>query len=359
MNDLAKKYAAAYRHPAVTLLGELLDIPAPPGREDAMARFVSSKISALGFAPETDAAGNVLVRLTEGKTGDPVVLAAHLDEIALMVNRIEPDGRLMVTPSGGLMPHKIGERVMDIMGDDQIIKGVLSCGSGHVRVLNQVIQWSDCCVYTGFSEPQLRKLGIHEGATMVPERAGRGPLVMGGPDDPFLAAWTFDDRMGMVVLLRLLERIKNGLKLPDWPLILAFTVHEEGGCHGAKVLAHREQPAAFIAIDGCPIMSDARLKLDGRPGLWIKDRRTSYDHALNMALVKAADAAGVQLQRAVYSRPGSDASAVYDTGGAPAVAVMGHVRENSHGYEVARLSVFDNVLEVYAKFLETWKGPVK
>ena len=66
---------------------------------------------------------------------------------------------------------------------------------------------------------------------------------------------------------------------------------------------------------------------------------------------------GVDLQRAVYTSPWSDASAVYDAGGAPGVALFGHVRDNSHGLEVARLSVFDNVLKVLVKLLKTWPGP--
>lgn len=211
-------------------------------------------------------------------------------------------------------------------------------------------------MFTGLSETQLRAAGVHEGAALVPARPGRGPIIFGDPNDPFIAAWTFDDRMGMVILLRLLEEICNGLPLPDWPLIIAFTMHEEGGCHGAKVMAHREKPAAFIAIDGCPIMADAPLKLDGRPGIWIKDAKICYNYDLIQVLLKAAKAAEVDLQRAVYSKPSSDASAVFETGGAPATAFLGHVRENSHGFEVARLSVFEQVVKVLQHLFKTWDG---
>lgn len=346
------------QHLAVTLLSELLDVPSPPVREAAMARLIRSKIAEIGFASELDAAGNVLVRFTKDKPGAPVVLAAHMDEIGLMVNGIEPDGRLRVTPSGGLMPHKTGERIFDILGDDDtVIPGVLSSGSGHIGTLDRALDWSDYWVFTGLSECQLRARGIHEGASMVPAREGRGPLVFGDPADPFVAAWTFDDRMGVVALLRLLKVLHDEPCSPPWPMIIAFTVHEEGGCHGAKVLAHREQPSVFIAIDGCPIMADAPLKLDGRPAIWIKDSKTCYDQHLIAALLQAAGAAGVELQRAVYSKPSSDASAVYDSGAAPAVAFLGHVRENSHGFEVARLSVFDHVHAVLVQLLQTWTGP--
>ena len=51
----------------------------------------------------------------------------------------------------------------------------------------------------------------------------------------------------------------------------------------------------------------------------------------------------------------SDASKAYEVGAADRVATLGQVRENSHGYEVARLSVFDNLLKTLVQFLKTWK----
>lgn len=104
-------------------------------------------------------------------------------------------------------------------------------------------------------------------------------------------------------------------------------------------------------------MADAPLKLDGRPAIWIKDAKICYDQRLIAALLHAANVAGVALQRAVYSKPSSDASAVYDSGAAPAVAFLGHVRENSHGFEIARLSVFDHVHAILVQLMKTWAGP--
>jgi hypothetical protein len=47
---------------------------------------------------------------------------------------------------------------------------------------------------------------------------------------------------------------------------------------------------------------------------------------------------------------------VMAAGGTQRAAVFGHVRENSHGYEVARLSVFDNLLKVLVQFVRTWNS---
>jgi putative aminopeptidase FrvX len=71
---------------------------------------------------------------------------------------------------------------------------------------------------------------------------------------------------------------------------------------------------------------------------------------------KEAHRAETELQPAVYASTASDASMVYAVGGAERVACFGHVRENSHGYEVARLRVFDNVLNTLLQFVTHWRA---
>ena len=197
----------------------------------------------------------------------------------------------------------------------------------------------------------LAQAGVRVGSSAVPAAEGRGPVVLDGAEDPLVAAWTFDDRAGVATLLRLLEAIGQEGVTPGRPLLVAFTVHEEGGCHGAKVLCQRERPEIFVAVDGCPVVPGSALKLDGRPGVWSKDVKVNFDQRLVADLCRAAREAGTELQVAVFEAAYSDASAVYDVGAAPRVATVGQVRENSHGYEVARLSVFDNLLRTLVEFV--------
>lgn len=345
-------------HPALRLFAELLAVPAPSGREEALAQLIVRKLTALGYTPETDGSGNVLVRLAGRAPEAPLVcLAAHIDEVGLVVTRIEPDGSLRVDRSGGLLPWKIGERPVQILGDGEALTGVLSLGSAHTPAApDRPITWADVRVLTGLTPAQLQAAGVRPGSTAVPVRDGRGPVVFGDPADPLVAAWTFDDRMGAVALLRLLEEMKRSGLTPHHPTLVAFTTHEEGGAHGAKALAQTQRPEAFISIDGCPMPPGAPLALDGRPGIWSKDSLIHYDQRLLRALRRAAAAAGTELQPVVYDGAASDASLVYSVGGAQRVACFGHVRENSHGYEVARLAVFDNVLRTLIEFIKAWEG---
>lgn len=341
-----------YQHPILSLFSQLLDVPSPSGREQQLAGRICAWLEEWGYDPQTDAAGNVLIRLASREEGPLHCLAAHMDEIGMVVTRVEADGRLAVDRSGGLMPWKLGEGPVEVLGDRETVPAILSMGSTHTRqAAEQAVSWSDVRLVTGHSPERLTAAGVRPGSTAVPVREVRGPYLLGNEADPLVAAWTFDDRMGVAILLRLAQQLrKQGLR-PRWPILIAFTVREEEGGHGAKILARRENPEIFIAVDGCPVPPGAPLALDGRPGIWSKDRLAHYDQALIADLSLAAQAAGTEVQPVVYDGAASDASLVFAAGLAPRVACFGHVRENSHGFEVARLAVFDNVLRTLRHYL--------
>lgn len=355
-------------HPAIQLFSDLL-VPSPSMREWDLANIVRAKLDALGYTHETDGAGNVMVRLPSGEglpTGEGlpgknpaplVVFASHMDEIGMVVTRIEPDGSLRVERSGGLLPWKLGEGPVNILGDVQTVTGVLSMGSTHTAGNgDKTITWDDCRIMTGLSPVQLKQAGVRPGTYALPERNRRGPVIFGDEADPLVGAWTFDDRIGIVNLIRLLERMKQENIVPHFSFIVAFTVSEEVGGHGAKVLVQREHPDVFVAIDGLPMPPETSLALDGRPGILVKDWSAPYDPRLVQAFLQAAERAGTELQPVVLASASSDASMAAEGPGVPSIACVGHVRENSHGYEVIRLSVLDNVLNTYVEFVREWRG---
>lgn len=341
-------------HPALQLFTELL-VPSPSGREWDLAHLVRTKLDALGYPHETDGAGNVMVRIPGQHEAPLVCFAAHMDEIGMIVTRVEPNGNLRVARSGGLLPWKLGEGPVDILGDQATVTGVLSMGSTHTAGNgNKAITWDDCRIMTGLSPEQLKRAGVRPGTYALPERKRRGPVLFGDEADPLVGAWTFDDRIGVVTQLRLLETMKRENLVPHVPMMVAFTVNEEVGGHGAKVLAQRVQPEIFISVDGAPMPPDTNLTLDGRPGIWAKDSQAPYDPRLVVAFMQAAERAGTELQPVVYSSNASDASMVAYGTGVPRIACVGHVRENSHGYEVIRLSVLDNLLGTLVAFVQEW-----
>ena len=71
---------------------------------EALERHVAS----MHLRSTTDTKGNLMVSLGESDM-PKIVVAAHMDEIAMIVRRIEPEGYLAVESLGGLFPWKIGE----------------------------------------------------------------------------------------------------------------------------------------------------------------------------------------------------------------------------------------------------------
>ncbi|MCP3965814.1 MAG: M20/M25/M40 family metallo-hydrolase [Lentisphaerae bacterium] len=340
----------------IEVLSNLLKIPAPAGYEQEIRKVIIDYVAQAGFEYEVDPAGNLLVKISGKNNDGPLtVMAAHMDEIGMVVTDIEPDGKLRVINSGGLAAVKTGERPVEIISDKGTnIVGIFSMGSAHrqdAREGKWALGWNDVRIITGLSPEQLKKKGIRVGSPAVPVESDRGPHIFGDESDPMIAAWTFDDRGGVAMLLQALKQLKETSFKPENPLIIAFTVHEEGGCHGAKVLADRLHPWRFIAVDGCPVLEQSQT-LDGRPGCWSKDMLTNYDRELLGLFSDAAEDVNTDLQYMVYSSAASDASAVYNAGNADRVGFIGHVRTNSHGFETARLSVFSNALALIVKFIE-------
>jgi len=343
------------KHPAISLFEDLL-VPSPSGDETRVASIIQTQLDRMTCKHETDPAGNILVRLPGKDPSAPLmVFVAHTDEIGMVVTRVESEGKLRVSRSGGLMPWKIGEGAVDIFGDNDAIQGVLSMGSAHTKDKGtKAINWEDVLILTGLSMGDLKASGVRPGCPVLPIRERRGPLIFGPPDDPLVGAWTFDDRMGCVTLLRLLETIQESGIEPFHPTIIAFTTQEEIGGHGAKYLVRTLNPEVFVSIDGCPMPNGVALELDGRPGIWAKDSIAQYDSRLIKDFSKAAIEVGTELQPVVYDSASSDASMVSYSLGVPKIACIGHVRENSHGYEVSRLSVFDNLLNTLVAFVKAY-----
>lgn len=340
------------------LFGRALDHASPSGREQRMAAFIRREVEQMGYAVEEDAARNLRVRLAgRDEQAAPAVFAAHMDEIGLVVTSVEPDGTLRIDRSGGLKPFKLGERALEFLGDHASVTGVVSLGGGHGAAAVDLQVWDGVKVITGLSQDALNACGVRVGTTAVPVREGRGPVLMGSASDPMVAAWTFDDRAGVCMLLMLLEALKREGVKPPVPVVIAFTVHEEGGCHGAKFLASRVQPDLFVAIDGCPYVPGFGFEVNELPTCWSKDSLGHYDQGMLAVLDKAARSADTLTQKAIISLGYSDATAVYNTGGAGKVACIGHARFNSHGFEVAKLGVFPNVVRTLQELfkMDSWQ----
>lgn len=80
----------------------ILAIDSPTGFTANAAKYVMDEYKKLGFEPKLTRKGGVLVQVSEGDMENAVLLEAHIDTLGAMVREIAGNGRLHLTPLGGM-----------------------------------------------------------------------------------------------------------------------------------------------------------------------------------------------------------------------------------------------------------------
>lgn len=330
---------------SLQLLQELVSIPGPPGKEDAVREALVRHLTKLGIVSTTDPKGNLIVRL--GKAGrSKVVVTAHMDEIGLFVRQINADGSLKVAPLGGIFPWKLGEGPVSILASSGQIEGVLGVGSIHTesnfshakRAKSDVLTWEMMSVTTGLSVETLRQKGVRPGTRVAVSPTRRTLTKMGD----LVAGYFLDDRADLVSWLLALERLK------DIPVDVAFvaTTSEEVGGEGAQYFLTKEQPDVCIALELGPNVPDAPVAIDARPTVWVQDGYSSMPPFLGDLMDRISQETGIGLQYQALSRGGSDASCSASKGLCAHPLTLGLAMENSHGYEIMHSKAMDALAEL-------------
>lgn len=313
---------------ALELLKELVAIPGPPGQEVLVRQALAKHVEALGLAHRTDAKGNLLI----GSTQPRIVVTAHMDEIAMIVRRIEPDGSLVVGPLGGLFPWKIGEGPVSILVPEAF-EAALSFGSIHTadkasnvrKADDSAVDWEMSRVLTGQSRAALQKAGVRPGTRVVVHPSRRTLSGIGS----LIGSYFLDDRADLVSWLLALEQLgeMDGV-------LFAATAAEEVGGEGALFLLQEHRPDICIALELGPNAPDAPVELTSQPTVWATDSYSTMSASDGDLIASIGVELGMHLQFQTLSRGGSDASCAASHGLCARPITLGLPMENTHGYEL-------------------------
>ena len=219
----------------------MTEINAPAGHEQPIRRALLEELKAKGHKPYIDRMGNVIV-VKEGNDPAPrkrVMVAAHMDEVGLIVTGHAEGGFLKVNQAGGIDPRVlISKRVL--VGDDNI-PGVIGAVAIHLQSpadRARVMGYRDITVDIGANDKGEAERKAPVGTYISFDT----PYVEYG--DGYACGKAFDDRVGCYTILRLLEE-----ELPC-DLIAAFVSEEEVGCRGAAGAAFSQEPDIGIVLEG-------------------------------------------------------------------------------------------------------------
>jgi putative aminopeptidase FrvX len=338
----------------------LVMLHSPSGDEGQIDQYLLSALSGIAKADHKvwqDAAGNIIYFIPGQDATQSVAITAHKDEIAMMVQRIEPDGRLRLARVGGSFPWIYGEGVVDILGHEPDtgkhleVQGILSFGSRHVshqspqkaQQNDAPLTWDDAWVETFLTPAALTAQGVQPGTRVVIGKHRKRPLRMGDR----VASYTLDNKASVAILLLLAEDLRQ----PSVNTYLVFSAREEIGCLGALHYTLHQKPDELIALEVAPVAKEYPITFNDQPVLLSSDNYSFYTLDLNHRLEQAATSKGLAIQHCTLSGFGSDASLCIKNGHVARAACLGFPTENTHGYEITSLAALWNLYQVLLTYM--------
>jgi putative aminopeptidase FrvX len=299
--------------------------------------------------------GETLVGRIAGRGLAPAIqVHAHKDEISSIVKRIDADGVLHLDNLGGTHPWKFGEGAVEILGDREIVPGVLGVGSMHTTAATEAVHqarqyaldWSLVHVTTRLTADQLAQRGVHIGSRVVVHRNRKRPLLI----EDCIAGYALDDKAGLAIMVAAMEAMAAGRR-PRGDVYLVATMCEEMLSGSASYVAGQIPAETLLALEIGPVAEEYQVRNCEQPVVWYRDRITTYTKSICDDLLRLAEAMGFGAQPAVYSSAGTDASTARQHGQVARIACLGFPTDNSHGYELACLAGIENTYRLLMAWL--------
>ena len=280
------------------LIRKLVEAYGPSGREVELRQIVRAEIKGQCDYITEDRMGNLIgVMKAKAKTGRRILLAAHMDEIGLIVSHVDRDGFARFAPVGGIYPlYCVASRVRFASGKT----GVIGC---EPREEEKAIPSLDR-MYIDVGAGDRESCPVRVGDTAIFDR----PMAEAGAR---LVAKSMDDRIGVAILIETMRRLKR----TPHEVQFAFTVQEELGMRGAQTAAFGQDPDIGISVDvtltgdtpRCPPMAVA---LGKGPAVKVRDGGMISDPRVVEWMTAAAAAARIPYQLEVLEHGTTDATAI-------------------------------------------------
>jgi putative aminopeptidase FrvX len=324
------------------------------GYEDDVAALLRAELEPLVDEVRTDNMGNV-VGIRSGQ-GPAVMVAAHMDEIGLVVSHIDADGFLRFVPVGGWFDQTIlSQRMLVRTRDGGTAVGVVGSKPPHLMDAEdrkKMVKIKDMFIDCGAtSAADAEAMGIEIGSTITVDQE----LKLMGND--FVTGKALDNRAGLVMLVSALRRLKG--KKVKATIQAVGTVQEEVGLKGARTSAFDLNPDVAIATDVTipgdhPGVSqnDAHVVAGKGPAIAILDaggRGIIAPRPVLRWLRESADKASIPYQLSVGNGGTTDATAINITkSGIPCTVISVPARYIHSPVEVLSLRDLDQGAELIA-----------
>ncbi|MGI6658058.1 MAG: M42 family metallopeptidase [Dethiobacteraceae bacterium] len=281
------------------LLKKLSETYGPSGREDEIARVIREEIQDYVDEVFLDKMGN-LFAVKKG-TGTKVMVAAHMDEIGVIITYIDKNGFLRFSNIGGVSPFiMLGQRVVFANG---------TVGTIGMEKLDDIKKLTLDKLYLDIGAKDREEAAklVKIGDIAVSQRQ----LVFAG--DRAIGK-AMDNRAGCAVLIQAMRELGD----TNNEVYAVFTTQEELGLRGARTSSYRVNPDLGLAVDvtlvgDTPEAPPMSVELGKGAAIKVKDNSVICHPKVKEMLTKIAEEHQIPYQFEVLTAGGTDAGAIHLT----------------------------------------------
>lgn len=329
------------------LIQELTETFGPSGHEDAVRQVIQKHIAGYVDDVRVDALGNLIALkkrvLKKGVEPRKIMLAAHMDEIGVIITHVDEKGFMRFSGVGGVFPlNLLGSRV--VFGDGSV--GVI--GREYPDKPDEFPRMEKMFIDTGAPDKEHLNKKVGDVAAFQRPFVDLGQRMM---------AKAFDDRIGCAILIQTLHE----LKASPHDVYFVFTVQEEVGLRGALTSAFGVEPDVAIAVDitlngDTPEAWPSALSLGAGPAIKVKDRGMLAHVGVKNWMASTAERLGVPYQFEVLEGGTTDAMAIQTSRAGVAAGVLSISTRYAHS--PSEMLDYDDVLNAVKLLRGLLSGPV-
>ncbi len=332
------------------LLKRLTEACGGPGKENDVRNLIRSEVTNLVDEIRTDALGNLITYKKGKHNGPKVMLAAHMDEVALMIVGVEKNGLLKFQSVGGIDPRVLVAKSVWI-GPNKI-NGVIGSKAIHLQKPGErkrSLGIDELYIDIGAKKQEETEKQVQLGdyAYFTTEYSELGVDT--------IKAKALDDRVGCAMLVDLLQDSYS------FPLYGVFTVQEEVGLRGATVASYSVAPDIALVLEGTtasdvPSIDEHKYAttVGQGPSLTFMDSAVIPDPKLVSTLMRLANEHNIPVQYRRHTAGGTDAGRIQPSRAGVRVAVIAIPCRYIHSpIAIMNKKDYDNALRLVRVFLNS------
>lgn len=330
---------------------KILAIDSPSGYTAEVADYVMKAYQKLGYEPKLTTKGGVLVALGGKDKKNAVMLEAHIDTLGAMVAQIKSDGRLRVTPIGGMNANNAEAencRIHTRFGK-KVYEGTLQLANASIHVNGD---YND--KKRTFDETEIvLDEKVHSREDVEALGIMTGDIVCFDPrttvtESGYIKSRFLDDKLSVGILLGYARYLKEENVTPERMIYQHITVFEEVGHGGAASIP--EGVTEVISVDmGC--VGDGLACEETQVSICAKDSHGPYHYDVVTGLIAAAKREELDFAVDVYPHYGSDADVALTAGYDVHHGLIGAGVYASHGYERSHVDGVKNTFKLLCAYL--------